>query len=251
MKIRKAINTKMGVTSVVIGIFAAAALGIAVTAGIPDENGLIHACYKANNGQVRIVESDAECKNNETAIQWNQTGVQGPEGPQGPQGPPGAGSGPSGSVTDPNTLGTRPSIIAGCSGYNPQATILTLPVTLTESSTIHVFGNLFPFTGTGLFNAHPMSRAELLSGDVVVAKRDGSMLSIHQRPPDNQNSDGESVVAGPLLDGSGNAVYVAAPGSYLLRLVLTTNGARFAGDCGVFVTVTSGSVLSFQAFAAP
>ena len=59
---------------------------------------VIHGCV-SNNGTVRIVESPADCKNNDTPIEWNITGpqgeqglpgAQGEQGLQGPQGEPGA-----------------------------------------------------------------------------------------------------------------------------------------------------------------
>ena len=49
-------------------------------AAIPDASGVIHACY-TSKGTVRVVNSAADCKNNETALPWNQTGPQGIPGP--------------------------------------------------------------------------------------------------------------------------------------------------------------------------
>lgn len=89
-------GTRLGMTAIVIGVAAAAALGVAVVTSIPDSAGVIHACYKGN--EVRLVESASHCNNNEQAISWNQTGPQGPQGPAGPigpQGPQGA-TGPTG-----------------------------------------------------------------------------------------------------------------------------------------------------------
>jgi hypothetical protein len=66
----------------------------------------VHGCYltvpnPGNNpplGTARIVKATEACKPNETALDWNAQGVQGPPGPQGaqgPQGPQGA-QGPAG-----------------------------------------------------------------------------------------------------------------------------------------------------------
>jgi hypothetical protein len=64
--------------------------GIAVFASIPDSAGVIHACFKSSNGQLRVIDSPTQhCRNGETAISWNQVGQQGPPGPQGIQGPKG------------------------------------------------------------------------------------------------------------------------------------------------------------------
>ena len=72
----------------------AAAFAIA-HATIPGSNGVIHGCYRNDDGRLRVVDDPATCKRNETALSWSQTGPQGPQGPvgapgpQGPQGIPG------------------------------------------------------------------------------------------------------------------------------------------------------------------
>src|SRR4029453_7428525 len=70
-------------------------------ATIPDDQGVIHACYDKQSGQVRIVDTAPDalpkgCGAKEVAIGWNQTGPQGPAGPTGLQGPQGA-PGPAGA----------------------------------------------------------------------------------------------------------------------------------------------------------
>lgn len=93
------------------GVMAVLALGVGLAvASIPDAGGVIHACYKQNQGQTRLVESASECLPSETAITWSQTGPQGPPGPQGPQGP----QGPPGPQGAPGTPGS--SFLAGSSG---------------------------------------------------------------------------------------------------------------------------------------
>jgi hypothetical protein len=62
------------------------ALGGAAIAAIPDSRGIIHACYHEANGKVRIVESSAECRKQERALDWNQQGPAGPPGPPGSSG---------------------------------------------------------------------------------------------------------------------------------------------------------------------
>jgi hypothetical protein len=69
-----------------------------VKASIPDGSGVIHGCYKTNQGTLRVIDTalGQTCSNSETALNWNQTGpqgtpgLQGPEGPQGPKGDPGS-----------------------------------------------------------------------------------------------------------------------------------------------------------------
>ena len=75
-----------GVLATLVGI---------VHASIPDGGGVVHSCYQNNNGSLRVVDSPASCKNNETPLAWSQTGPQGPQGAQGIQGPQGL-SGPQG-----------------------------------------------------------------------------------------------------------------------------------------------------------
>jgi hypothetical protein len=89
-----------------IGVISAAIVTIAGAQGAAPTK--ISSCYlKVPNpgntpplGSVRIIKSTEACKPNETALDWNAQGVQGPAGPQGPagaQGPQGP-QGPSGSA---------------------------------------------------------------------------------------------------------------------------------------------------------
>jgi hypothetical protein len=68
----------------------AASVLLALAAGaayatIPDAQGVIHACYDNQSGQVRIVDTAPNplpkgCGAKESAISWNQTGPAGPAG---------------------------------------------------------------------------------------------------------------------------------------------------------------------------
>jgi hypothetical protein len=82
---------------------ATALVGGVVGAAIPGQSGVIEGCYQKNHGQLRLVDSAADCMRSERNISWNQagqTGAQGVPGPagekgevgaQGPPGPPGSG----------------------------------------------------------------------------------------------------------------------------------------------------------------
>ena len=62
-----------------IAIVAVAALTVAggiAYAAIPDAGGLIHACYKTENGQLRVSDSGG-CGPSEAALAWSQTGPAG------------------------------------------------------------------------------------------------------------------------------------------------------------------------------
>ena len=65
----------------IIGAGTLGAAGIAV-ASIPGQGGVINGCYNKTNGELRVIDSAAgdTCRNHESAIQWNQTGPQGPVG---------------------------------------------------------------------------------------------------------------------------------------------------------------------------
>ena len=72
------------------GLAAAVALGTGLAfAAIPGAGGVIHGCYKAQNGQLRVVDSASDCRPSELSINWNQQGPQGIQGPPGPAGPKG------------------------------------------------------------------------------------------------------------------------------------------------------------------
>jgi hypothetical protein len=54
----------------------------------PPVDGIVRACAD-KQGDLRIVDSHDECRRNETPVQWNVRGPQGPRGEIGPQGVPG------------------------------------------------------------------------------------------------------------------------------------------------------------------
>jgi hypothetical protein len=79
---------------IMFSIMAVLFTSIIAFASIPGADGVIHGCYNVRlGGSLRVIDSSVEqCKSNEVALNFNQTGPQGPEGPvglQGPQGPQG------------------------------------------------------------------------------------------------------------------------------------------------------------------
>ena len=55
-----------------------AALGVTSLAGAHGgDTSLIHACVNNSSGTIKIVGANDECKKNESALDWNQTGIQG------------------------------------------------------------------------------------------------------------------------------------------------------------------------------
>ena len=82
-----------------IAVLGAGGLTAAAYGAIPDNQGVVHACYNTTNGAVRVVNGSSDCRNDESPLTWNQTGPQGATGTQGPPGPAGApgAAGPPGS----------------------------------------------------------------------------------------------------------------------------------------------------------
>jgi hypothetical protein len=129
----------------VAAAIAVAGVGYGVAhADIPD-SGVIHGCYNARTGYLRVIDTSAKqaCYQSETALSWNQTGPPGPAGPQGPPGPPG----PPGTVASLDDLNGIP-----CDGVNSKpasvhveyGTGIEAPVTLV--CVTHLVANPGAFT---------------------------------------------------------------------------------------------------------
>ena len=84
----------------------AVCLGVGVATGaIPGQGGKISACYTKVGGVVRVIDVEKsppqKCTTLESAISWNQQGLQGSPGPAGPTGP----AGPKGDKGDQGPAG--------------------------------------------------------------------------------------------------------------------------------------------------
>ena len=92
-----------------LALFGALALAVAGVgyAGIPGQDGVIHACY-GSDGSLRVIDREADpqrtCNKGWTPIQWNETGIQGPPGPPGEDGQDGT-DGAAGAPGAPGTPG--------------------------------------------------------------------------------------------------------------------------------------------------
>ena len=74
-----------GLTGRAQRVFALTSATILLTAiiafaAIPGPNGVISSCYHKNDGTLRVIDSNAQCKSNEEPLSFNQTGPQGPPG---------------------------------------------------------------------------------------------------------------------------------------------------------------------------
>jgi hypothetical protein len=92
-----------------VALVATAAVVVAVAGGVTyavadiGGGGVINACYKSQNGQLRLIDPATDhCLPSETSISWSQTGPQGPQGATGPPGPKGD-PGPPGPAGAPAT----------------------------------------------------------------------------------------------------------------------------------------------------
>ena len=64
---------------------------------VPDANGVVHTCFKKDNGQWRVANAAADCLPSEVALDMNQRGPAGAAGPQGPRGDTGS-AGANGAI---------------------------------------------------------------------------------------------------------------------------------------------------------
>jgi hypothetical protein len=122
---------------------------------------VIHGCVD-NRGNLRIIDiATANCKGNETAIEWNQTGPQGAPGQAGPtgsQGPAGI-QGPAGAQGP-----TGPQGPAGVSGYDVE----TFTTPLDETSLKLAFAQCpsgLHVIGGGAVVAHPTGEISITLHD--------------------------------------------------------------------------------------
>jgi hypothetical protein len=94
--------------AVLTGTVLATTAATAAVSSVIDSSGTIFGCYATSSGNglhtLYLLDVGTSCPKNTTAIQWNQTGPQGPIGATGPQGATGD-TGPQGPV-GPSTAGS-------------------------------------------------------------------------------------------------------------------------------------------------
>src|SRR5258708_22769510 len=98
------IGILIGITALVL-----TAGGAIAYASIPAPNGTIDGCYKTSGpaqGALIIIDSTATCPSGTAALNWNQTGPQGPAGPS-PAGAGGLGVGGVKGGAGPLRLGNK------------------------------------------------------------------------------------------------------------------------------------------------
>ena len=153
------------VTASVSVVIAMAVAGGFALAAIP-ASGVITGCYQKQQGQLRVVESDADCRSSEVAISWNQTGVgaqgatgaTGPVGATGAQGPKGdtgaqGGTGANGATGATGAIGatgaTGASGATGATGAPALSGYQIVTGPTTQVGGLQDSGDVFAFCPTG------------------------------------------------------------------------------------------------------
>jgi hypothetical protein len=101
-----------------VAVLVAAAVAYAAVSALTANDGVIQACANTVNGQLRLLDDGSQCRGNETATSWNQTGPTGDSGPTGqsgatgPTGPIGP-SGPAGKDGEPGPPGADGTGVTG------------------------------------------------------------------------------------------------------------------------------------------
>jgi hypothetical protein len=210
----------------------AAAAHLAGVPGIPGADGTIQGCYVTPGEHgLRLVANASDCKRNETAISWNQTGPTGPQGATGPTGATGAkgatgATGPAGATGATGPAGATgatgppgPNNAAGTScptgtqviGFNANGTIICNTV-VAPTCASHTFTFTMTSSTGGLF-----TDAVWPGGTETMNGPEGATCSVTVQRP-----SGDIVLVGTLGDawsvvsrvGYGTAVGTAfAPSS--------------------------------------
>ena len=69
-------------------VLALAVLAVPIVNYASGPSGVLEACINPGNCGMRLVDANTPCHNNETRVQWNITGPQGPPGVSAASGPP-------------------------------------------------------------------------------------------------------------------------------------------------------------------
>jgi hypothetical protein len=199
-----------------IGVVVALALALnvaSVSAGVPDANGIVHACYDKKSGAARIIDDAVtSCTSKELAASWSMIGpmgppgsagsqgIQGPKGDVGPKGDPGI-QGPPGEAGPPGPAG------AGLRYVDANGEVVG-PVISDNGNTIVVIGGT-PFVlgvaRSGLGRPLFSGKVPAFTGQLMFTSPDCSGQSLG--PPGDSNSI--------LIDAqvAGSSIYYVPSGS--------------------------------------
>ena len=110
-------------TSLFVMMLAFLALAAGIATAVNAHGGdaaQIHSCVNDNSGEIKIIGEDDNCKKNQTALDWNVVGIQGPQGIQGETGAKGdkgdkgdtGAKGDKGDQGDPGVPSQYPATLA-------------------------------------------------------------------------------------------------------------------------------------------
>jgi len=169
------------VTCLFLCLCAVALVALATAHAEPPVNP-IQACYNNTNGDLRRVNSAADCKNHETPISWNIAGPAGPQGPAGTQGPVGP-QGPPGPGANVVTFRHTRTVANTCGPFNNFSFMDQPSINGNANALIFVTGivgingartNTNPnsnlnltYTGTMSFGTCPAGRWIIAGGDIA------------------------------------------------------------------------------------
>jgi hypothetical protein len=163
---------RAGLAAFVVLALAVLAVPIARVASGPSS--VLEACINPGNGGMRLVDANTPCHDNETRVQWNVTGPEGPQGPQGsvgPQGPAGP-QGPQGNTGPQGLTGPAgPAGPAGSSADGPPFVWVCTPAVYPNSAS-NTRADLYVFNGG--------SSAATVSVDIL--DKNGTNLGGHNIP---------------------------------------------------------------------
>ena len=237
----------------VAGAVVAAAAGVAyaTTAITSVDTSVIHACRNTTNGNLRVVDSAADCRTPEAAIAWNVVGPAGPAGPAGSAGPPG----PAGADGQPGPQGpagpqgaTGPAGPQGPAGQglvngrvespNGQYWLQVKDDGIVLHSPVGELALRQSLGGMYFFDQFGRARLLLTNAATFLTGTSGEQLAFAGGGAFLETPSWGSLV----LDSSINAAKLSGPNGTLLNL--GTNGITMAGYGGVFTMQPGGADLS-------
>lgn len=176
----------------------------AVTA-IPGSDGVIHGCYRAKAGQLRVVKARARCRKGEKPLSWSQRGPQGANGVQGPSGPAGA-PGAAGAVGIQGEQGLPGAAGSAVAFARLNGNAAGSVDTVDESRSKNVAdGNVtHPFTGTWCFSGLPVTPLNVVASAENVGSIDDTTSVILGKGP--SCPAGSQVQVNAFDHGGNNAI---------------------------------------------
>ena len=146
-------NIKFGRRGVIASLFFLACAALIVpTALTAPPPATLEACVNKVNGNMRLVDAGAACRNNEKRVTWSLAGPAGPVGPTGPAGATGQ-AGPPGPAGAPGSGGGPPYVWVCTPAHRPLASGSPrddVYVFNGSSSTANIAVNILDRNGTNL-----------------------------------------------------------------------------------------------------